>query len=78
MQTLMVTMDSIQPHRIALQSRVLLESPKALVSNQYRCGTSRPDSSNIIHKAFIRDRYGEMHRERALIDCDATSIIMAL
>jgi hypothetical protein len=77
MQTLMATMDSIQPHRIALKSRVLLESPKALMSSQYLCGTSRPDTSHIIHEVFIRDGNGEMQRVRALIDCGATSIFMS-
>jgi hypothetical protein len=76
MQTLMATMDSIQPHRIALKSRVLMESPKAHMSSQYLCGTSRPDTSHIIHEVFIRDGSGEMQRVRALIDCGATSIFM--
>jgi hypothetical protein len=53
MQTLMVTMDSIQPHQNALKSRMFLESPKALMSSQYLCSTSRPDTSHIIHKVFI-------------------------
>jgi len=77
MQTLMATMDTIQPHWIALESRVLFESPKALLSSQYLCGTSRPDTSHIIHKVFIRDGHGEMQCVRALIDCGATSIFMA-
>jgi len=77
MQTLMATMDSTQPHRIALKSRVLLESPKALMSSQYLCGTSRPDISHIIHEVFIRDGNGEMQPVWALIDCGATSIFMA-
>jgi hypothetical protein len=77
MQTLMATMDSIQPHRIAFQSRVLMESPKALMSSQYICGTSRLDTSHIVHDVLIRDGSGEMQRMRALIDCGATSIFMA-
>jgi len=76
MQTLMVTMDSIQPHRIALKSRVLMESPKAHMSTQYLCGTSRPDTSHIIHEVFIRDGSGEMERVPGLIDCGATSIFL--
>jgi hypothetical protein len=72
----MATMDSIQPHRIALKSRVLLESPKALMSSQYLCGTSRPDTSHIVHDVFTRDGCGETQRVRALIDCGATSIFM--
>jgi len=78
MQTLMATLDSIQPHRITLKSRVLLESPKAHMASQYLCGTSRPDTSHIIHEVFIRAGNGEMQCVRALIDCSATSIFMAL
>jgi len=76
MQTLMATMDSIQPHQIALQSRVLMESPKANLSSQYLCGTSRPDTSHIIHEVYISDGSGEMQRVRALIDSGTTSIFM--
>jgi hypothetical protein len=76
MQTLMATMDSIQPHRIALKSRVLLESPKVLTLNQYLCAMSRPDMSNIIREVFIRDGNGEMQRVRAFFDCSATSIFV--
>jgi len=53
---------------------VLMESPKAHMSSQYLCRTSRPDMSHIIHKVSIRDGCGEMQRVRALIDCGATSI----
>jgi len=60
MQTLMVTMDSIQPHQIALKSRVLLESQTALMSSQYLCGTYRMDTSHIIHEDFIRIGNREM------------------
>jgi len=77
MQTLMATMDSIQPHQIGLKSRVLLESPKAHMSSQYLCGTSSPDTSHIIHEVFIRDGNWEMQCVRALIDCGAMSILMA-
>jgi hypothetical protein len=77
MQTLMATMDSIQPHWIALKSRLVLESPTAHMSSQYSCGTSRPDTSHIIHEVVIRDGNGEMQRVRALIDCGMTSIFMA-
>jgi len=77
MQTLIAMMDSIQPHRIALKSRVLLERPKAHMSSEHLCGTSRPDTFHIIHEVFIRDGNGEMQRVRALIDCGATSIFMA-
>jgi hypothetical protein len=77
MQALMATMDSIQPHRIALKSRVLLESQKDLMSSQYLCGTSRPDMSHVFHEVWIRDRNGEMQLVPALIDCGATSISLA-
>jgi len=77
MQTLMATMDSIEPHRIALKSTVSLEGPKALMSSRYLCGTTRPDTSHIVHDVFIRDGSGEMQHMQALIDCGATSIFMA-
>jgi len=77
MQALMATMDSIQLHRISLTSRVLLESPKAFMSSQYLCGTSRQDTSHIVYSVFIRDGRVEMQSMRALIDCGATSIFMA-
>ena len=77
MQILIATMDSIQPHWIALKSRVLLESPKAHMSIKYLCSTSRPDASHIIHEVFIRDGGGEMRRVRPLIDCSVTSICKA-
>jgi hypothetical protein len=76
-QTLIATMDSIQPHRIAFKSRVLFNSPKAIMSRQYLCSTSRLDTSQIIHDVFRRDGSGEMHSVRAFIDCGATSIVMA-
>ena len=76
MQTLMATMDSIQPHPIALKTRVLIESAKGHMSSQYLCGTSRPDLSHIIHGVCIRDGSWEMPRVRALIDCSATCIFM--
>ena len=62
MQTLMATMDSIQPHRIALKSRVVLESPKAHMSSQYCCGASKPDTSHIGHDVFIREGSGKLQR----------------
>jgi len=76
MQTLMETMDSIQLHRIASNSRVLMETPRAHMSSQYLCGTSRPDTSYIIHEVAISDRSGEMQHVRARMDCGATSIFM--
>jgi hypothetical protein len=78
MQSLMATMDSIQPHRIALKSRVLMESPQAHMSSQYLCGTSRPDRSHIIHEVVIRDGKGEMQCVQVLINRGVMSILMAL
>jgi len=62
MQMLKANMDSIQVHRIALKSRVLLDSPNAHMSSEYWCGTSRPDTSHLVHNAVIRDGSGEMPR----------------
>jgi hypothetical protein len=76
-RALLATIDEIQPHRLALKSRVILEPPRALFSSQYLCGTEKPDSSHIVHEVQIRDRHGEIQRVRALIDCGATSIFMA-
>jgi len=76
-QVLMATLDEIRPHRIALKSRVILESPRAQMLSQYLCGTETPDSAHIIHEIQIRDKHGEMQRVRALIDCGATSVFMA-
>jgi len=76
MHTLMATMDSIQPHRIALKSRLLMESPKAHMSSKYLCGTSRPDMPHNLHEVFIRDGSGAMQQVGDLIDCGATSIFM--
>jgi len=76
-QALMATLDEVQPHRISLKSRVVLESPRARMLSQCLCGTETPDSAHIIHEVQIRDRNGEMQRVRALIDCGATSIFMA-
>ena len=76
-QALMATLEEVQPHRISLKSRVVLESPRARMLSQYLCGTETPDSAHIIHQVKIQDRNGEMKRVRALIDCGTTSIFMA-
>jgi hypothetical protein len=62
--------------RIALKSRVRLEAPRsqALFSSQYLCGSSRPDTSHVIHEISIQDVQGNWTRVKALIDCGATSI----
>jgi hypothetical protein len=77
LQTMMATMDSIQPSLIALKSRVVLERPTAHMSRKYLCGTSRLDMSHIIHDVFLSDGKVEMQQVRALIDCCVTSICMA-
>ena len=83
MQALMAPLDEVQPHRISLKSRVVLESPRARRVSQYLCGTEIPDSAQIVHKeqivhkVQIQERNGEMQRVWALIDCGATSIFMA-
>jgi hypothetical protein len=48
-RALMATLEAIQPHRIALKSRVILKSPRAHMFNQYLCSTETPDSAYIIH-----------------------------
>jgi len=73
----MATLEEIQPHRISLRPRVVLESPKALMSSKYLCGMARPDSSHIVHEVQIQDQHGELQRIRALIDCGATSIFIS-
>ena len=77
MRSLMATLDEIQPHRIAMKSRVILKPPPALMSSQYLCGTTKPDTSHIVHEHYVRDVHAERQRIRALIDCGATSIFMA-
>jgi len=73
----MATLEEIQPHRISLRPRVVLESPKALMSGQYWSGTARPDSSHIVHEVQIRDQHSALQRIRALIHCGATTIVIS-
>jgi len=73
----MATLEEVQPHRISLRPRVVLESLKAQMSCQYLCGTARPDSSHIVHEVQIRDQHGGLQQIQALIDCGATSIIIS-
>jgi hypothetical protein len=75
-RALVATLETIQPHQIALKPRVILESPRALMFSQYLCCTETTDSAHIIHEVTIRDRHGEMQRVRVLIDCGSTSIFM--
>ena len=49
----LVTLDEVQPHRISLKSRVVLESPRATILSQYLCSTESPDSAHIFHKVQI-------------------------
>jgi len=74
---LMATLDEFKPHRVALKSRVIPESPRAVMSREYLCGTTKPDTAHIVHEVKVRDAYGKMQRVRALIDRGATSIFMA-
>ena len=76
-QAPMANLDEVQPHRISPKSRVVLGSPRGRMLSQYLCGTEIPDSAHIVHKVQIPDRFGQMERVRALIDCGATSIFMA-
>jgi hypothetical protein len=69
-------LDEIQPHRIALKSRVILEG-QALMSSQYLCGTERPDSVQIIHEVLVQKIHGNMQQVKALIDCGSTSIFIS-
>jgi hypothetical protein len=75
-RSLLASLDEVEMHRIALKSRVRLEAPKsqALFSSQYLCGSSRPDTSHVIHEISIQDVQGSWTRVKALIDCGATSI----
>jgi len=52
-RALMATLEVIQPHRIALKPRVILESPSAHMFSQYLCGTETPDSAHIIHEVMV-------------------------
>jgi len=77
MRVLMTTLHEIQPHQISLRSRVVSDSPKALMSSQDLGGTARPDSSHTVHEVQIRDQHGELQRIRALIDYGAISIFIS-
>jgi len=55
-QALMATLDEVQPHRISLRLRVVLDSPRAHMFSQYLCGTEIPDSAPSIHEVQIRDQ----------------------
>jgi hypothetical protein len=72
-RALLATIDEVEMHRIALKSRVRLEAPRHLLSSQYLCGSSRPDTSHVVHEVSVRGKQG-WSQVRALIDCGATSI----
>jgi hypothetical protein len=76
-RALMATSVGIQPHWISPRPIVVLESPKALISSQYLCGTAKDDSLHIVDKVQIRDLHRELQLIRALIDCGATRIFMS-
>jgi len=58
-RALFATLDEIQPHRIALKSKVILEG-RAVMSSQYLCGTERPDLVYIIHEVLVQNIHGNM------------------
>jgi len=74
-RALFATLDEIQPHRITLKSRVILEG-RALMSSQYLWGTERPDSAHIIHEVLVWNMHGNGQRVQELIDCGAMSIFI--
>jgi len=74
----MVNLDKVQPQQIALNSRVVLESPRAWISRQKPCGTEMPDSSHNVHEVQIWDRKGEMQHVQVLFDGGTTSMFMPL
>jgi len=61
-RAVMVTLDEVKPHRVASKSRVILESPMAVMSRQYLCGTTRPGTAHIVHEVEVRDRQSELQR----------------
>jgi hypothetical protein len=63
-------------HQITLKSRVRLEAPRHLhvLSSQYPCGSSQPDTCHVVHEVSVQDTQGIWIRVRVLIDCGATSI----
>jgi len=73
----MATSEEIQPHRISLRPRVVLDSLQALMSRQCLCGMARAYSLPIVNEVQIPDQNGELQKFRALIDCGATRIFMS-
>jgi len=73
MQSLTAMINSIQPHRIALKSTMVLERPQALISSENIYGMSRADPSHIVPEILIRVGSGEMQCLKALINGSAMS-----
>jgi len=78
LQAHMATVDDVLPHRISLKSSGVLESKKAWLLCQYLCSTEILDWVHIIHKVPIWDNNGKLQRRWALINCSATTIVIAL
>jgi len=70
------TLERIQPDQILLRPRLVLESPKAVMTTQYIGVMARPDSSHIVDEIQIRDQHRELQRPGALLDCGVTCIFM--
>jgi len=75
MQALIATLDEVRQHRIAVKSRLLLDSLIVRMLRQYLCGTKLQNSTHIVHEVQIRQRNEEMQLGWAIIDCGALSII---
>jgi hypothetical protein len=73
----MATLEEIQLHQISLRPSVVLESPTALMSGHYLCGTARPNSLQIVHEVQIRDQHRELMSIRALINSGTTSFFIS-
>jgi hypothetical protein len=54
----LATLDEVEMHRIALKSRVRLEAPRHLLSSQYLCGSSQPDTCHVVHEVSVQDTQG--------------------
>jgi hypothetical protein len=73
-RALLATLDEVEMQRIALKSRVRLEAPRHLLSSQYLCGSSQPDTCHVVHEVSVQDTQGNWIRVKTLLDCGATSI----
>jgi hypothetical protein len=59
-RALMASLDAVKPHLVALKSRAILESFRAVMSSQYLYGTTRPDTAHIVHEVAVWNAEGEM------------------